>query len=189
MAKNHCYLHFAIKYTTISWKPEQFSRHTPSLDRMTSCIKITQDGSLIHIFRILLLTFISKRELMSINEIFVRRHSIREQTWCNMQQCLKCVRFVVPHSCDSSKKSLGSRKRHVVCRHSADSTWKIGRIFVKQDRTKMQIFLENFSTNKHFIVDLAYREDLLCSKCGIVPCIFSDLKLHDNTVHSIMRHN
>ena len=106
-----------------------------------------------------------------------------------MQQCLKCVRFVVPHSCDSSKKSLGSLKRHIVCRHSADSTWKIGRIFVKQDRTKMQIFLENFSTNKHFIVDLAYREDLLCSKCGIVPCIFSDLKLHDNTVHSIMRHN
>ena len=128
---------------------------------------------------------------MSINEIFVRRLSIREQTWCNMQKCLKCVIFDVPHSCDSCKKSLGSLKRHIVCRHSAASTWKIGRIFVKQDRIhpKMQILWENLSTNKHFIVDLAYREDLLCSKCGIVPCIFSDLKLHDNAVHSIKRCN
>ena len=112
----------------------------------------------------------------------------------------------VQHSCDSCKKSFsekGNLKRHVEGRHRADGSWKIFCEKCSSDFCSLQDLLKHdkihpkkctycdktFTTNRNLSVHLANREDILCSKCGIVLCNISELRVHNNAVHNIKQCN
>ena len=110
------------------------------------------------------------------------------------------------HSCVSCKKSFsekGNLMRHTAGRHRADGSWKNFCEICSSGFCSLQDLLKHnrihpkictycektFSTNRNLSVHLANREEILCSKCGIELCNYSELRVHNNAVHNIKQCN
>ena len=110
------------------------------------------------------------------------------------------------HSCDSCKKSFSEKRslmRHIAGRHRADGSWKNYCEICSSGFCSLQDLLKHnrihpknctycektFSTNRNLSVHLANREEILCLKCGIELCNYSELRVHNNAVHNIKQCN